>query len=138
MANPGDVPDKGVLIDNTRGVTDIQNRMASGAGFMHDVNKTASEVAVLRAIVGRLELELRTAHAFLGMALMSQGGSMEVPEEAAEALPDDFEIKVTRDDKVATFTVISGPEAAEFRKQQFVNNPIVVPRGETGSIPKTE
>lgn len=90
------------------------------------MSQTVTETQALRAIVGRLELELRTAHAFLAMAIMSQGGSMEIPEEAAEAVPDDFEVKITRDEKVATFTVISGEEAQEFREQQFVRNPIVV------------
>ncbi len=84
------------------------------------------ELEVLRAVVGRLEMEVRTAHAFLAMAIMSQGGSLQVSEADADSIPNDFEVKVTRDDKVATFTVISGPEAQEFRDAQAKANPIVV------------
>jgi hypothetical protein len=39
-----------------------------------------------------------------------------VPEEFAEALDDDFEISVTRDDKVATFTVVQGADAEALRQ----------------------
>lgn len=73
-------------------------------------------VAVLQQIAAQLELELRTAQAFMGMMIIANGGKIEVPVEASEQLSDDFEISVTRDDKVATFTVVSGEDADALRE----------------------
>lgn len=74
------------------------------------------DVRVLQNIAAQLELELRTAQAFMGMMILASGGKIDVAEEFAEALDDDFEISVTRDDKVATFTVIQGEEADALRR----------------------
>lgn len=75
-----------------------------------------TDVKALQAIAVQLELELRTTQAFMAMMILSNDGKIEVPEEVAEQVPEDFEISVTRDEKVATFTVISGEEAATARK----------------------
>lgn len=70
----------------------------------------------LRKIAVTLEMELRSAQAFMGMMILACGGKIEVPEEFAEALSDDFEISVTRDEKVATFTVVQGEDADALRE----------------------
>jgi hypothetical protein len=74
------------------------------------------DVRALRAIAAQLELELRTTQAFMAMMIVANDGKIEVPEQVAEQVPDDFEISVTRNESVATFTVVSGEEAAELRK----------------------
>lgn len=81
---------------------------------VEDIN----DVRVLQRIAATLELELRSAQAFMGMMILACGGSIDVPEEFAEALDNDFEISVTRDDKVATFTVVQGEEAAALRQER--------------------
>ena len=87
------------------------------------MTKGISEVQALRAIIGRMEVEVRTAQALLAMVILAQGGSVEVDKRYFDELPDDFEVKLTRDDDKATFTVIYGEEAEQFRR----DNPIVVP-----------
>lgn len=77
-----------------------------------------TDVRALQSIAAQLELELRTAQAFMGMMIIASGGKIEVPVEASEQLADDFEISVTRDDKVATFTVVSGAEADALREER--------------------
>jgi hypothetical protein len=79
---------------------------------VEDINN----VQVLQRIAATLELELRSAQAFMGMMILASGGKIDVPEEFAEALDDDFEISVTRDDKVATFTVVQGADAEALRQ----------------------
>jgi hypothetical protein len=75
-------------------------------------------VKVLQSIAAQLELELRTAQAFMAMMIIASDGKIEVPQEVSEQVPDDFEISVTRDHTVATFTVISGEEANALRMQR--------------------
>lgn len=77
-----------------------------------------NSVPVLQRIAAQLEMELRTAQAFMAMMIIANGGKIDVPVEASEQLEDDFEISVTRDDKVATFTVVSGGEASALREER--------------------
>jgi hypothetical protein len=77
-----------------------------------------TDVRVLQTIAAQLELELRTAQAFMGMMILASGGKIDVPEEVSGQLQDDFEINVTRDEKVATFSVVMGEEAAALRQER--------------------
>lgn len=73
------------------------------------------DVRALQAIAAQLEIELRTTQAFMAMMILANGGRIEVPEEVAGQVPEDFEISVTRDEKVAIFTVVDGEEAEKLR-----------------------
>lgn len=90
------------------------------------MTQAITEEQALRAIVGRLELELRTTQAFLAIAILSQGNKIEAAKEHFDSLPNDFEVAVYRDDEKVTYTVLSGDEAEQYREAQVVANPIVV------------